>query len=667
VFRLLLRPIQKYFLSLCVLSFLIIIIFPVLSFGQLTKDNIVSLAQQGEKEGWTFTVGENGATIYSPDQLCGLKMPDNWQADADFHVFSEKADLPSAFDWRDLDACPPVKDQGGCGACWAFATMGVMECKIKIVDNLMVDLSEQWLLCCNRVSYDCAGGWFAYEYMQWQTDSCGTIGAVMEIDKPYLAYREACNCPYDRHYYIDSWAYVGDGVSVPTAEDIKQAIYDYGPVSVAIRTSSALYAYTGGVFNHDESGEVDHAVVIVGWDDGQGTEGVWIVRNSWGEDWGEEDGYMRIEYGVSSVGLGACFVRYSGAKKLAFDYPGDVPRALYPEESTLVDVSVTGVFNGVPVPGSARMHYSVNDGAFVEQTMTVLSENNYQAEIPALGCEDDISFYFSAVEDSGMSYYNPDTVLSFSPMVASDEFLIFIDSFEMNWGWTVSGDASAGAWTRTVPDGGGDDGSPVSDFDGSGYCYLTGTGDSVDVDGGATNLISPQMNLTGLETIISYARWFDCNSSGIADDYMNVYISGDSGYNWTLVESLHPYDYQSQGGWYQRFFRTGDFITPSEEIFLRFEVSDLNENSGVEAAVDAFKVTNYGCLVFICGDVNCSGYGPDIADITRLIDFLYLSHDPLCNPKAADVNDSGGDPDISDITTIIGNLYIDGRELNCPR
>ncbi|MFZ5981045.1 MAG: C1 family peptidase [Candidatus Zixiibacteriota bacterium] len=667
MFLLWLSPIKKSRFRLVVISLLLVTIVPGFASAQLTKENIASLAQQGEKEGWTFTVGENGATGYSPEQLCGLKRPLDWQSGSDFQVFSEKADLPSAFNWRDLGACPPVKDQGGCGACWAFATIGVMECKIKIVDDLMVDLSEQWLLCCNRISYDCTGGWFAYEYFQYMTDSCGEIGGVMEIDKPYLAYKTICGCPHDRYFFIDGWAYVGDGVAVPSPEELKQAIYTYGPVSVAIRTSSALYAYNGGIFNHDEPGEVDHAVVIVGWDDSQGTEGVWIVRNSWGEGWGEEGGYMRIEYGVSSVGLGACFVRYGGSRKLVFDYPDGVPLAVYPEESTLVDVSVSGVFGGSPVPGSARLHYSVNDSDFVEQAMTVLAPNDYRAEIPALACEDDIRFYFSALEDSGASYYSPDTLYSFSPEVASDEFLIFVDSFQTNWGWSAGGDATAGGWVRTAPDAGGDDGSPVSDFDGSGLCCLTGAGDSTDVDSGTTTLTSPLMNLSGLETIIGYARWFNCGSDKIADDYFRVYISGDSGSSWVPVETVHPYDYQARGGWYRRFFRTSDFITPSDNVFVRFEVSDQHESSQVEAAVDAFQITNYGCLVFDCGDVNCSGDAPDIADITRMIDFLYLSHAPLCNPKAADVNNSGGEPDISDITTIIGHLYIDGRVLNCPR
>lgn len=71
-------------------------------------------------------------------------------------------------------------------------------------------------------------------------------------------------------------------------------------------------------------------------------------------------------------------------------------------------------------------------------------------------------------------------------------------------------------------------------------------------------------------------------------------------------------------------------------------------------------------FALVCGDVDCSGGDPDITDITRLIDFLYLSHNPLCYPLLADVNDSGGEPDVSDITTLIEHLYLTHEPLVCP-
>ncbi|MFZ5980466.1 MAG: hypothetical protein ACOYVF_07515 [Candidatus Zixiibacteriota bacterium] len=74
------------------------------------------------------------------------------------------------------------------------------------------------------------------------------------------------------------------------------------------------------------------------------------------------------------------------------------------------------------------------------------------------------------------------------------------------------------------------------------------------------------------------------------------------------------------------------------------------------------------CCTGFTGNVNCSvDDNPDISDITRLIDFLYLSHASLCCADEADVNGSGGDPDISDITRLIDFLYLSGTPLpDCP-
>jgi len=79
-----------------------------------------------------------------------------------------------------------------------------------------------------------------------------------------------------------------------------------------------------------------------------------------------------------------------------------------------------------------------------------------------------------------------------------------------------------------------------------------------------------------------------------------------------------------------------------------------------------FLIPTSSSFAYDCGDINCSGGDPDISDITRIIDFLYLSHSPLCDLLVADVNDSGGDPDISDVTGLIDNIYLSRRPLNCP-
>jgi cathepsin L len=95
-------------------------------------------------------------------------------------------------------------------------------------------------------------------------------------------------------------------------DKIKQAIQTYGPVAAAVYVGSYFQSYTGGVFDKNESSnggfcgcsapsQVNHAIVLIGWDD---SKQAWLLRNSWGPGWGES-GYMWIKYGASQVGYAA--------------------------------------------------------------------------------------------------------------------------------------------------------------------------------------------------------------------------------------------------------------------------------------------------------------------------------------------------------------------------
>ena len=283
--------------------------------AQLTKADIDQLKIQAQQEGWTFTVTENDATQYSLDQLCGFKVPDVLPSDVRFDpmVSTSAMMMPSTFDWRvEAGGLPPIRNQGGCGSCWAFATVGPLECNIKIKDGLVVNLSEQYLVSCNANGYGCAGGWWEHRMHQLAPDPCGGSGAVLEADFPYQARDAACGCPYPHEYTIDNWGYIGQQFTTPTVNQLKQAIMQYGPISVAVSVNNAFQAYGGGIFNGCENGAINHAVVLVGWDDTQGPGGVWFMRNSWGTGWGEV-GYMRMPYNCSYIGYNATYINYRGS------------------------------------------------------------------------------------------------------------------------------------------------------------------------------------------------------------------------------------------------------------------------------------------------------------------------------------------------------------------
>jgi len=281
-------------------------------FGQLTDQDIEEMRRRAKVEGWTFTVGRTSVSDYSPEEL-------HPTIDLQSHLDSSRfrpivclstIDLPARFDWRDSAGVTPVKNQLSCGSCWAFATVGVVESAIKLTDGIEENLSEQWLVSCD--GYGCNGGWLVFDYFIDYGDKCLDPGCPLESAFPYVAEQAPCLCPYpgDR-YFIDAWWYVGYEGGPADVPAIKNAMLQYGPVTSLVYASPEFDAYTGGVFNYCVAHEHNHFVTLVGWDDNLGSEGAWILRNSYGPYWGE-NGYMYIEYGCNWIGTMAAFVEYNG-------------------------------------------------------------------------------------------------------------------------------------------------------------------------------------------------------------------------------------------------------------------------------------------------------------------------------------------------------------------
>ena len=226
----------------------------------------------------------------------------------------ETIGLPESFDWRTYNKVPAVRNQGGCGSCWAFATVGAMEAAMMVQANSEAqNLSEQFLVSCNQSGWDCNGGWWAHDY---HTSRLGTnqseIGAVLEAALPYTATNGSCNVAFSHPYKLMQWNYLPYSAPtyIPSADAIKNAIYSYGPVAVAVTVGSAFSSYKGGIFTTNIDSAVNHGVVLVGWGTDPTYGDYWIMRNSWGTGWGE-NGYMRIKVGVSRIGYKASYVTYN--------------------------------------------------------------------------------------------------------------------------------------------------------------------------------------------------------------------------------------------------------------------------------------------------------------------------------------------------------------------
>ncbi|XPS89403.1 peptidase C1A [Desulfosarcina variabilis str. Montpellier] len=251
----------------------------------------------------------------------------------DSSVNDDDTTLPSAFNWCDNNGCTPVKNQGNCGSCWAFATVGPLESLIQINDGITQDLSEQYLVSCNDEGWGCDGGYWAHDYLQsTKVDGETEAGAVLEDHFPYEAQDITCNPPHDKAYRIDSWGYVCPGCT-PTIAQLKQALYEHGPLSVTVCVNADFQNYSGGVFSGTSCSTLNHGVVLVGWND---DDGCWIMRNSWGSSWGE-NGYMRIGYGVSGIGSDAVYVSYNDSPNPDPDPDPDPEPSPDPEDQEIED------------------------------------------------------------------------------------------------------------------------------------------------------------------------------------------------------------------------------------------------------------------------------------------------------------------------------------------
>ncbi len=309
--------------------------------------------------------------------------------------------LPSHFNWCEQYPCPPIRDQGECGSCWAFATVGVLEIAIRVKDGITRDLSEQYLVSCNTDGWGCVyGGGWAHNYHWWKAGLFqNAAGAVYESDFPYRARDVTCPGPFAHHEKIVGWAYVAGGEeTMPTTAAIKQALYERGPLAVMVCAGFDFTSYTGGVFATDESwycGDnlINHGVILTGWDDAQQ---IWYLRNSWGTGWGES-GWMRIRWGTSRVGLMASYITYGNAANAV--YLPIVRKALpflplrngnFEQGRTAwVEYSFHGwplIVQGSALPGDVRPHsgsWAVwlggedDDISYIEQQVTVPAGSPY--------------------------------------------------------------------------------------------------------------------------------------------------------------------------------------------------------------------------------------------------------------------------------------------------
>lgn len=276
-----------------------------------------------------------------PGEPPGLKTPPS---------ITLSGDHPPVWDWRKAtyenktgDWTTPIRDQGNCGSCYAFAAVAALEALYNIKNNdpdIDIDLSEQFIISCgmeyNPFSlYGCCGAFFIspLDYLQHE-------GTIEEECLPYYGVdsfgRDADDCgsvkpshdPVKCSDKCSNWSEqvikIGAYYSLWDGNSIKNAIYKYGPVIAQLNIYEDFIYYRGGIYEHETGRYLGgHMVAVVGYDD---ENRCWICKNSWGKSWGEtidgkpnkgsDGGWFRVKYGDVSIPFPMIFfINYTTNKK----------------------------------------------------------------------------------------------------------------------------------------------------------------------------------------------------------------------------------------------------------------------------------------------------------------------------------------------------------------
>lgn len=217
----------------------------------------------------------------------------------DYTPFLKYMAVPDSFDSRTTwpECIHPIRDQGKCGSCWAFALTEVISDRFCIASNKNINhvMSPQFSVSCDTKNLGCNGGYLprSWEFLEGSgtiTDSCWTYKSATGT-APACSTFTACEDGQPiKHFYSQK----GKTKSFANIESAQIEIMANGPIETGFYVYDDFPKYTGGIYVKSSSKLLGgHAVKIVGWGVENGVK-YWIVANSWNTSWGEQ-GFFRFK------------------------------------------------------------------------------------------------------------------------------------------------------------------------------------------------------------------------------------------------------------------------------------------------------------------------------------------------------------------------------------
>jgi len=205
------------------------------------------------------------------------------------------SDLPDSIDWREKGVITNIKNQGMCGSCWAFASTEVIESHVALNTSTLVELSPQNLVSCDSNPDHCGGkGGCLGSIPELAFKFVMDHGLASEADWPYRSGGTSqdgdCNATIKATASIDGWVKLEEN----NYTQVMYTLANVGPVAINV-DAIPMQSYGGGLFKGCslDKMHIDHVVQLVGYGVDAEANKYWIIRNSWGDTWGDA-GYMHL-------------------------------------------------------------------------------------------------------------------------------------------------------------------------------------------------------------------------------------------------------------------------------------------------------------------------------------------------------------------------------------